>query len=74
VKKLILLLLLSPLAAAQIPARYDLPTVTTTSNLSAGSLPNVLAVTNANVSVCGFPAAITAGVCTNKIITIPTPL
>jgi len=70
VKKLILLLLLSPLAAAQIPARYDLPTVTTTSNpVPPGSLPNVLAVTNANVSVCGFPATITAGVCTNKIIT-----
>ena len=70
-RKIILLVLLFPLVAvAQTPARYDQPAITTTSNpVQPGALPNVLAVTNATIAVCGFPATLVQGMCTNTITT-----
>jgi len=69
-KKLALILLLTPILAFAQAARYDLPAVTTTpGQVPSGSLPPLLAVTNATVSVCGYPAVLVAGMCTNTIIT-----
>src|SRR6185312_166195 len=70
-KRLILLLLLAPFAAfAQSPARYDLPVlITTPAQVPVGSLPNLLAVTNATIAVCGFPATMSNGMCTNTVTT-----
>lgn len=70
-KKIILLILLTPFVAfAQTPARWDLPALMTTPNqVPKGSLPNLLAVTNATVSVCGYPAVLSGGMCTNTITT-----
>lgn len=70
-KKWLLLLLLVPMAAfASNPARFDLPVVTTTpAQVPVGSLPSLLAVTNATVNVCGYPAVVVNGMCTNTITT-----
>lgn len=69
--KRLLLFLLLPLAAfGQTPARFDLPVLPTTpAQVPSGALPNVLAVTNATVAVCGFPAVMSGGMCTNTITT-----
>lgn len=66
-----ILLLLAPLAAvAQNPARYDMPSLTTIpAQVPLGSLPNLLAVTNATVAVCQYPAVLSGGMCTNTITT-----
>jgi len=69
-KKLLLLALLAPFSLFGQTARYDMPVLPTTPHtVPVGSLPAVLAVTNATVSVCAFPATIFAGMCTNKITT-----
>jgi hypothetical protein len=70
-KKLIALVCLLPFAAlAQTPARFDQPAVMTTpAQVPVGSLPNLLAVTNATVAICGFPATMSGGMCTNTITT-----
>lgn len=64
------LLLLPAALMAQTPARFDLPVLPTTpKTVPVGSLPTVQAVTNATVAVCGFPAVMSGGMCTNKITT-----
>lgn len=70
-KSMAVLLLLLPFAArAQNPARYDMPTLTTTpGQVPVGSLPPVLAVPNATIAVCGYPAVMSGGMCTNTITT-----
>jgi hypothetical protein len=70
-KTLLLAFLLLPASVfAQGIARYDLPILPTTpSTAPIGSLPQVLAVTNATVSVCSYPATIVSGMCTNTITT-----
>ncbi len=67
---LLLLAFLTSTAWAQSPARFDLPVVTTTpAQVPVGSLPSLLAVTNATISVCGYPAVLVQGMCTNTIST-----
>ena len=69
-KKLLFLVLLAPLSLFGQIARYDMPVLPTTPHtVPVGSLPTVLAVTNATVSVCNYPATIVSGMCTNKITT-----
>jgi len=74
-KKILLLLLLGPVALAQTPARYDMPVMMTTPGQNpTDGLPALLAVTNATVAVCGYPAVLSGGVgthtmCTNTITT-----
>lgn len=71
-KKLLYLVLLfsAPLALAQTPARFDLPVLTTTpSQVPIGTLPDLLAISNATVAVCGYPATLSAGMCTNTVTT-----
>lgn len=70
-KKLLAILLLLPsLAFAQTAARFDLPVLTTTpAQVPVGSLPDLLAVTNATIAVCGYPATMSGGMCTNTITT-----
>jgi Right handed beta helix region len=70
IRKLLAFVCLLPLAAfAQSPARIDQPITTMPAQVPVGSLPNVLAVTNATVSICGFPATMSGGMCTNTITT-----
>ena len=63
-------LMLAPALLAQTATRYDMPSLTTTpAQVPVGSLPQLLAVTNATIAVCGFPATMSGGVCTNTITT-----
>src|SRR6185312_1591155 len=68
---LLILALISPsMLFAQTPARFDLPVLTTTpATIPPGDQPPLYAVINATVNVCGFPATLSGGVCTNKITT-----
>lgn len=70
-KLLLILALLSPaLLFAQTPARFDLPVLTTTpATTPPGNQPPLYAVINATVNVCGYPATMSGGVCTNKVTT-----
>lgn len=70
-KLFLILALLSPiLLSAQTPARFDLPVLTTTpSTTPPGDQPPLYAVINATVNVCGYPATMSGGVCTNKVTT-----
>lgn len=70
-KTLAILALLCPLALfGQTAARYDLPALMTTpGNTPSGSLPALIAVKNATVSVCSYPATLVSGMCTNTITT-----
>lgn len=70
-RKLLLFCLLLPISVlAQTAARYDLPILTTiSSNTPPNTLPPLDAITNAQIAVCGFPATLSAGMCTNTIST-----
>jgi hypothetical protein len=71
-RKLLLCLFLFPIAAlAQTAARFDLPILTTISSAtpSAANLPPLYAITNAQVAICGYPATLSAGMCTNLVTT-----
>lgn len=66
----ILFLTLPIIGAAQAPARFDMPILPTTpATTPIGTMPPVLAVINATVAVCGYPATIVGGMCTNTITT-----
>ena len=63
-------LMLAPALLAQTATRYERPSLTTTpAQVPVGSLPQLLAVPNAIIAVCGFPATMSGGVCTNTITT-----
>ena len=69
---LFICLMLAPALLAQSATRYERPSLTTTpAQVPVGSLPQLLAVTNATISICGFPATMANGVCTNTITTSP---
>lgn len=69
-KLLLILALFSPgLSNAQIAARIDQLVWTTPSTTPPGDQPPVYAVINAKVNICGFPAVMSGGVCTNKVTT-----
>jgi|SRR5579885_320387 len=75
-KKLLLFIyaLVCSVAAAQTPARIDQPIWTTPGVVPTGSLPTMLANTQATISVCGYPAVLSGGsgshtMCTNTITT-----
>lgn len=68
---LAILALLCPVALfGQTAARYDLPALMTTpGGPQTSAPPALLAVKNATVSVCGYPATLVSGMCTNTITT-----
>lgn len=69
-RTLAILALLCPVAFGQTATRYDLPALMTTPGGSpAGVAPALLAVKNATISVCSYPATLVSGMCTNTITT-----
>lgn len=69
-KLLLACLLIAAPCFAQTSARFDLPVLTTTpATTPPGNQPPLYAVINATVNVCGYPATMNGGVCTNKVTT-----